>query len=138
MSRGKWTYDKNTGKIVPFEEKKKENLSAYVQQDSIEPLESMVDGKIYESKSALRAHYKQAGVIEKGNDRNTVPKVHWSQEREYQEKLEEDAVRTWYAVRDGMAPLTELDKERCKIIDHNERHYNYDRRARDEDGNPID
>lgn len=36
--------------------------------DTMEPVQSMLDGKHYSSKSALRATYKAAGVVEVGND----------------------------------------------------------------------
>lgn len=36
--------------------------------DSMTPVQSMLDGKLYDSKAALRATYKAAGVVEVGND----------------------------------------------------------------------
>lgn len=36
--------------------------------DIMEPVQSQLDGKLYDSKSALRATYRQAGVTEIGND----------------------------------------------------------------------
>ncbi|MEH3108987.1 MAG: hypothetical protein PGN22_02650 [Agrobacterium cavarae] len=36
--------------------------------DTMEPVQSMLDGRHYSSKSALRATYKAAGVTEVGND----------------------------------------------------------------------
>jgi len=36
--------------------------------DGMTPVRSMLDGKIYDSKRALRATYKAAGVTEVGND----------------------------------------------------------------------
>lgn len=36
--------------------------------DTIAPVQSMVDGRMYDSKSALRAGYRRAGVVEVGND----------------------------------------------------------------------
>ena len=36
--------------------------------DTMEPTQSMLDGKMYTSKSTLRATYKAAGVTEVGND----------------------------------------------------------------------
>jgi hypothetical protein len=41
--------------------------------DSLPDLQSMVDGKRYDSKSALRASYKRRGVVELGNDAPTKP-----------------------------------------------------------------
>lgn len=37
--------------------------------DIMEPVQSQVSGKMYDSKSALRAEYRATGHIEKGNDR---------------------------------------------------------------------
>lgn len=36
--------------------------------DTMAPVQSMLDGKLYDSKAALRATYKAAGVTEVGND----------------------------------------------------------------------
>lgn len=40
--------------------------------DSMDPVQSMLDGKLYDSKAALRATYKQAGVVEVGNDSSVL------------------------------------------------------------------
>lgn len=37
-------------------------------RDGMDPIQSMLDGQMYDSKSALRRTYKAAGVIEVGND----------------------------------------------------------------------
>lgn len=37
-------------------------------RDQMDPVQSMLDGKLYDSKSRLRATYKAAGMIEVGND----------------------------------------------------------------------
>lgn len=42
--------------------------------DSMAPVQSMLDGKMYDSKSRLRATYKAAGVVEVGNDVPMTPK----------------------------------------------------------------
>lgn len=39
-----------------------------INADSMNPVQSMTNGRYYDSKSALRAEYKRAGVIEVGND----------------------------------------------------------------------
>lgn len=41
--------------------------------DGMDAVQSQVDGRIYDSKSAIRAHYKQAGVIEVGNEPIRTP-----------------------------------------------------------------
>lgn len=45
-------------------------------------VQSMTNGQWYDSKSALRKEYKQAGVIEVGNDvpKHLGPKIDWKAE----------------------------------------------------------
>lgn len=40
----------------------------YFASDMMEPVQSQLDGRMYDSKSRLRATYRAAGVIEVGND----------------------------------------------------------------------
>jgi len=40
--------------------------------DGMAPVQSMLDGKFYDSKAALRKTYKAAGVTEVGNDSSVV------------------------------------------------------------------
>jgi hypothetical protein len=43
--------------------------------DTMEPVQSQLDGKFYDSKAALRSTYRAAGVVEVGNDSSvTDPK----------------------------------------------------------------
>jgi hypothetical protein len=42
--------------------------SPSVISDTMAPVQSMLDGRLYESKSALRATYRSAGMTEVGND----------------------------------------------------------------------
>lgn len=40
----------------------------YIASDTMQPVKSMLDGKMYDSKSTLRRTYRAAGVVEVGND----------------------------------------------------------------------
>lgn len=40
----------------------------FLARDSMDPVQSQASGKMYDSKSALRAEYKALGYIEVGND----------------------------------------------------------------------
>lgn len=54
---------------IPGSTKHRSYLTApLVIRDDMEPVQSMLDGKMYTSKSALRATYRRAGVDEIGND----------------------------------------------------------------------
>lgn len=41
--------------------------------DGMRAVQSMTNGQMYDSKSALRAEYKRAGVIEVGNEKQSKP-----------------------------------------------------------------
>lgn len=136
MIRGKFIIDKETGKLVPYGKQEKEIAPEIITDEIPGGLKSMVNGKIYTSKYRLREHYRQVGVTEIGNETNFSYKYNMYEDHKYKKQLEEDAHRAYYEARDGMAPLSELDKERCAVIDRNLEHYNYDRRERDESGKP--
>ena len=45
----------------------------HVMTDTMPPVQSMASGKMYESKSAIRAEYKRLGLREVGNDVPMTP-----------------------------------------------------------------
>ena len=54
---------------VKQEAPKRADLAApNVNFDTMEPVQSMTNGQMYDSKAALRAEYKRAGVVEVGDD----------------------------------------------------------------------
>lgn len=58
----------------PDDPDRRSHLSApMIQTDSIE-IKSMVDGRIYTSKAALRRSYRERGYIEVGNEQQRPPK----------------------------------------------------------------
>lgn len=136
MSRGKWTWDTEKGCLVPVE--KPQPLSApEVMPDEMEPMQSMVDCRYYTSRSAYRKHLKSRGYIEIGNEINFQYKHNPYEEYAYNKQLEEDCARAYFEARDGFAELDEIDKERCKRIDRQNKKYSYDRRPRDRNGKPL-
>lgn len=84
--RGRWVWDDKSGRLVDYEEYHSAAYQAkrhavsdlpspMIIADHMEPVKSMLDGKTYDSKAALRATYKAAGVVEVGNDSSiTEPK----------------------------------------------------------------
>ncbi len=54
---------------LPDPPKASELAAPTVIRDTIDPLQSMLDGKLYTSKAALRKTYREAGVTEVGNDK---------------------------------------------------------------------
>lgn len=68
-------------------------------RDTMEPLQSQADGRMYDSKSALRAAYREQGYVELGNDapRENAP---------YQPDphLEADIATAWQMLEQGYQP----------------------------------
>ena len=53
-----------------------------VLRDEMRPVQSMTNGQMYDSKSAIRAEYRRAGVVEVGNDvPKDKPKISWASEK---------------------------------------------------------
>lgn len=69
MSRA--TYVLRDGKLVEKQYAAPLNAGPYVISDGMDPIRSMADGKMYDSKSAYRAGLKANGCVEVGNDRQT-------------------------------------------------------------------
>ena len=55
-------------KIEAHEPKRSSLPCPMLALDAMEPVQSQATGKIYDSKAALRAEYKQLGMVEVGND----------------------------------------------------------------------
>lgn len=55
-------------RIEEHETKRSTLPCPHVVSDTMDPVQSMLDGKIYDSKAVLRRTYKEAGMIEVGND----------------------------------------------------------------------
>lgn len=139
--RGRWKFDEKTKKMVPYEPPPKPEVNApYVITDEIPGgIRSMADRKTYTSKRKLRDSYRRLGYVEVGNEvealraraekRDPDPK--------YEENLEADLEQAYTDIREGNAELSELDKERCKIINKQFKE-NLSVRELDEAGNPRD
>lgn len=74
MTAGRWIWHPLEKRLVEPEDylrpsPARSSLGApMIVSDRMEPVQSMLDGRMYDSKSALRATYKAAGVVEVGND----------------------------------------------------------------------
>lgn len=120
---GRWVIDKETGKLVPWKPQPRKEVNApYVRSDEIiGGMRSMVTGRIHDSKSSLRREYRNLGYIEVGNDIKT-----WNPKRPdptdqpgYKERLVADIDKAYTQIRDGNAPISELERERHKIVNRN-------------------
>ena len=73
MVRGTFVY--RNGELVPkhlaeplIRPARSDIAAPYLALDTMAPIKSMLDGKMYDSKAALRRTYKAAGVREIGNE----------------------------------------------------------------------
>lgn len=78
MTRKTWIWDAGRGELVEAHTLYRSNnkrsglASPMVVTDTMAPVQSMLDGKMYDSKAALRATYKASGMVEVGNDSSIV------------------------------------------------------------------
>lgn len=70
--RQRWIY--RNGEPIPAEDFVPEPKAAYVMPD-IQPYQSMIDGSMIGSRSTHRAHIRQHGVIEIGNEKVPTRKI---------------------------------------------------------------
>ncbi len=113
--RGLFIYNRETKKLekVHKEPKKVVNAPYVLRDEIIGGIESMVTGKIHDSKSSLRREYKAHGMIEKGNDRAPRPKPR-NPEEVYRE-IREDTEKAYYDLKYDRVPLTEKEKHQCEM-----------------------
>lgn len=63
--------------------------------DTMEPVQSMLDGKMYDSKAALRATYRAAGVTEVGNDPSIMDPKPFEKPKPDRKKIKEAVGRAF-------------------------------------------
>lgn len=98
-----WVYDHETGRLVEKSahmerviadryRARSELPAPMVISDAIE-VKSMVDGKVYSSKSALRASYRRNGYIEVGNEEQKLPPKPVPDERAIRDSVDKALAR---------------------------------------------
>jgi len=140
--RGKWTFKEIDGKVqlVPYVEVPKPRVHTIRTDHVPEGIVSMITGEVFDSRSRYERHVKEHGYEIVGHDmKGQSQKATDKYETdEYNRQLEEDTARAYYDVRDGMAPLTELDKEMCKTIDNQLENGMYKEAKYDDGGNDYE
>jgi len=104
---GRFYYNPETRTVerVPYRERKEINAPLI----SVDTGENELNGKRYTNRQYLR-EMKAMGYVEKGTYSNNKPKRHVDTDESYRA----DTERAYTMVRDGMAPLTEKEREICK------------------------
>ena len=77
-------------------------------QGGLTGVQSMIDGKFYDSKAAMRRHYREVGATEIGNDPALYRKIHTKETRtdpQQEKKIEAALGRAWNRV--GLPPVFE-------------------------------
>ncbi len=72
-------------------------------QGGIRGLKSMVDGRMYDSKSSMRRHYRERGVTEVGNDSSLTRPPKRYVDPQQDKKIEAALGRAWDRV--GLPPV---------------------------------
>lgn len=116
LKRGKWVFDEKTGTLREYGDPKPSEVEApFVVTDEISATRNHADGKLYTSKAKFRDAVKSSGYVATEGVFNTASKRKETSEREYADALEQAR----NLVKNGMAPLSELDKEICKRQNQN-------------------
>lgn len=112
--RGFFKYDHKQGKLVAVDKPKPAVVAApYVHQDTMEPIESMVnqDREMFDSKSAYRRHLKANGFVESYGQTFTPEKPDLEAKRR---ELRDTIEKSYHDLKNDRVPLTEKEKELCK------------------------
>ena len=110
--RGKffWNKETNSFDVVPPKKSITEVAAPAVLRDEIVGgIESMVDGRVYDSKSALRRSYKEQGYIEKGDDR--VQRAKPQTQEELAKEIRDDAEKAFYDLKYDRVEISEWQRE---------------------------
>lgn len=114
LTRGRWIWDKVLGRFVDYIESRIDVDAPTIITDETGPTYCHADGKIYTSRRKMMRAVKASGFEMTEGVSNTA-----SNKTELKEEdIAKDIEAAYYEVRDGMAPLTEEDKERCKRINN--------------------
>lgn len=111
--RGKFRYDKEAKKLVPYEAPKKVEAH-HVQGDETEPFVSHAtpDGKVFTSKSAYRRHLKTLGFVETGGAHlEDGARIQREIEEKEERQRREDIEKAYYDVKYDRVEFTEREKE---------------------------
>lgn len=102
-------------KMVPYVEEEKRQTHMII-TDDIPEMECHACKGHHSSKSAFRNCYKRHGMLEVGNESLEIrPDDHDAEALD--RKLEDDITWAFNALKNDEAPMDELTRERCKVMD---------------------
>ena len=118
-NRGRWYYDKETRQMTrtppseAFERRPSTGIS--IRTDEMKPTECMANGKVYTSKRKYHDAIEAHGYELTEGERVTSPRNETKENERHEADMAADIEKAYHQVKNGDAPLTELDKELCKI-----------------------
>ena len=110
----KW--NKDLKKVVWHEKESQVEIDApFVQDDTIPPTESLAtaEGKVFDSMSQLKRHYKHNGYEMTGGDHLTGKGVLDFKFKSDLQDIRSDILEAKRKIEWGMAPVTEREREIC-------------------------
>lgn len=69
MTRKTWVQDPVTLKLIPKEEYRPRSQAGFFVMDDLKPYKSMITGEMIQGRAQHRAHLRQHGCIEVGNEK---------------------------------------------------------------------
>lgn len=121
--------------FVDYDEEEK-RASTMIITDEIPAMRCYACRSWHTSKSAFRNCYKRHGFIEVGNESLAI-KPDKSEEESYEKQLEDDVAWAFNALKNDEAPIDELTRARCKIMDEQIKNSG-DNRMRSHDGTLLE
>jgi len=111
----KWKYDRENKCLVEITPKREEHFH-FVQEDSIDPVESLAtnEGKIFDSRSKLMAHYKENGVECTGGSQFTGRGLSDASYKADKEEIKDMAAKAHMDIKYDRIPISEKEKETCR------------------------
>lgn len=135
--RGRWKWDEKLNALVPYVEPPRPIVHSVI-TDEMDPARHNVTRRWISSKKEYSRETARTGWTEVGNEEIKAYDGPPPPPPGYEEKLRDDAEKAYEGLKNNNMYLDEPTRERCKLIEHNLEHYNYDRRPRDFDGNLLD
>jgi len=109
--RGRFRFNTTTGELEKIDVPKKLEVAPVFHRDeALDGIHSMLDDKIYHSKSAYKASLKEAGYEVTGGDHLQQPLKRYDPEK-HEREIREAAEKAYYDIKYDRIPIDEKSKE---------------------------
>lgn len=115
MERGRFKWNPETNSIERVSEAPRyDPVAPAVRQDTIDVYDHAL-GKRFDSRSARKRALEASGFVDCEGSRPQTTKTY--DKEKHEQEVRADMERAYYMARDGMAPLTERERERAREAD---------------------